>query len=66
MGVFINNKRKNIQSSSKITKNNFKNFIVKAVSLIKGEADKRESLSAPEYDLTEIKAASEADSYVKM
>ena len=68
MGVFLKNNRKNIPASSKtaINKNNIKNFIVKAVSLIKGQADTRERLTAPEYDLDEIKEASESDSYIKM
>lgn len=49
-----------------INKNNYKNYLVKAISLIKGDADTRESLSAPEYDLAEIRQATEADSYIKM
>jgi hypothetical protein len=53
-------------SSNAINKNNYKNFLVKAISLIKGDADTRESLSAPEFDLAEIREASEADSYIKM
>ena len=65
MGVFLKT-RKNIHSSQTVNKNTIKNFIVKAVSLIKGQSDTREMLSAPEYDLAEIKEASEADSYVKM
>lgn len=53
-------------SPNKVNKNNYKNYLVKAISLIKGDADTRESLSAPEYDLEEIRIASEADSYIKM
>jgi hypothetical protein len=63
------NKQRNFTeapSSKAVNKNNYKNYIVKAISLIKGESDKRESLSAPEYDLAEIREASEADSYIKM
>ena len=73
MGIFFNrknNKRALTESPNKmqnyINKNNYKNFMVKAISLIKGEADTRESLTAPEYDLEEIKRASESDSYIKM
>ena len=73
MGIFFNrknNKRALTESPNKIqnyiNKNNYKNFMVKAISLIKGDADTRESLAAPEYDLEEIKRASESDSYIKM
>ena len=68
MGVFLNSsrKKKNIQSSNTVNKNNFKNYVVRAVSLIKGQSDNRESLTAPEYNLAEIREASEADSYIKM
>ena len=73
MGIFFNrknNKRALTESPNKIqnyiNKNNYKNFVVKAISLIKGDADTRESLAAPEYDLEEIKRASESDSYIKM
>lgn len=63
-------KRKNQRSFSEVSnasinKNNFHKFMVKAVSLIKG-ADGRDNLSAPEYNLEEIRQASEADSYIKM
>ena len=40
-------------------------YVVKAVSMIKGEAGGRDNLSASEYDLEEIRRASEADSYIK-
>lgn len=72
MGIFFKSKNKRaIQESpsklnSSINKNNYKNYLVKAISLIKGDADTREMLTAPEYDLDEIKRASEADSYIKM
>ena len=52
-------------SSAKIDKNNYKKFVVKAISLIKG-AEGRENLTAPEYNLAEIREASEADSYIKI
>ena len=74
MGIFFNNKRLKRRAlkespnknNSVINKNNYKNYLVKAISLIKGDADTREMLTAPEYDLEEIKRASEADSYIKM
>lgn len=53
------------ESNASINKSNYKKFMVKAVSLIKGAASGREELTAPEYDLEEIRMASEADSYIK-
>lgn len=53
------------ESSASINKANYKKFMVKATNLIKGAANGREELTAPEYDLEEIRAASEADSYIK-
>lgn len=50
----------------KLNRNNYKNVFVKAVSFIKGEDDKREYLSSPEYNLKEIEIAAETDSYIKM
>ena len=71
MGFLFKPKNKNRSftespSSKPINKNTYKNYLVKAISLIKGDADTRESLSAPEYDLDEIRQASEKDSYIKM
>jgi hypothetical protein len=70
MGFFFKSKANNRNftesPSSNVNKNNYKNYLVKAISLIKGDADTRENLSAPEYDLAEIREAAEADSYIKM
>lgn len=70
MGFFFKSKANNRNftesPSSTVNKNNYKNYLVKAISLIKGDADTREKLSAPEYDLAEIREAAEADSYIKM
>lgn len=40
-------------------------YVVKAVSMIKGDSGGRDSLTSSEYDLDEIRRASEADSYIK-
>lgn len=61
-----NRNRTLIENSNNKNNSFYKNYLVKATSLIKGSADSRESLSAPEYDLEEIRQASEADSYIKM
>ena len=50
----------------KINKDTFKNFMVKAIGLIDSAGAARGDLSPSEYDLSQIKAASESDSYVKM
>ena len=62
-----NNIRKGLnEAAPAINKNTYKKLLVKATSLLNGAGGGRENFSAHEYDLTEIKAASEADSYVKM
>lgn len=71
MGFLFKSKKKErsfteAPGTKTINRNNYKNYLVKAISLIKGESDKREMLSAPEYDLAEIRQAAEADSYIKM
>lgn len=67
MGLFSKKTKVKLnEAPATINKNNYKNFAVKAVSLIKGVSDTREQLTAPEYNLLEIKHASEADSYIKM
>lgn len=57
--------KKKSKSNSSINKNTYKNLIVKASSLLSGGGS-RENLSAPEYDLDEIRRACESDSYIKM
>lgn len=70
MALFKNKKANKSRTysdiSASITKNNYKQLLVKAVSLIKGSSDSREQFIAPEYNLEEIREASEADSYIKM
>lgn len=56
---------KKSKNNNSINKNTYKNLMVKASSLLSG-AGSRENLSAPEYDLDEIRRACESDSYIKM
>ena len=49
-----------------INKNKVKDFVVKALGNIISQSDARERFTRPEYNLWEIKEASEADSYVKI
>lgn len=63
---FKGNKRKSLSETQVINKNTYKKLLVKATSLLSGAAGGRENLSAPEYNLEEIRIASEADSYIKM
>ena len=67
MALFFNKKKKNVKSSNSIlTEKQRQKILVKANSLIRGISDSRENLSFPEYDLSEIKRASESDSYIKI
>ena len=68
MALFFKSKsRANFKEATSISKvNNLKNFIAKATGLIKGGSGGRDDLTSPEYDLEEIKQASESDSYIKM
>lgn len=52
--------------NSSFNKNTYKKILVKATSLLSGSGGNRENLSAPEYNLEEIRAACESDSYIKM
>lgn len=61
-----NNRRSFSEAPTAINKNTYKKLLVKASSLISGAAGGRENLSAPEFNLEEIRQASEADSYIKM
>ena len=51
---------------SKSNKDGLKNFVVKAVGYVNRETYRRENFKRPEYNLTEIKEAAEADSYIKI
>ena len=70
MALFKNNKYSKQRSFSEVNasvnKDSYKKYLVKAISLIKGAGYGRGNLTAPEYNLDEIREASEADSYIKM
>ena len=59
-------KQKQQNQPIKINKAKMKDFVVKALGNIMSQSDSRERFSRPEYNLWEIKEASEADSYVKI
>lgn len=50
----------------KINKAKMKDFVVKAIGAVANQSDNRERFERPEYNLWEIKEASEADSYIKI
>lgn len=52
--------------STKINKEQIKDFVVKAIGAITNQSDEREKFQRPEYNLWEVKEASEADSYIKI
>ena len=54
------------QPPMRINKEKMKDFMVKAVGGILHQSDARERFKRPEYNLWEIKEASEADSYIKI
>lgn len=49
-----------------INKTNYKNFIVKAIGFIASQGAARGEFAESEYNLAEIRAASEGDSYIKI
>ena len=49
-----------------INKKSIQNFIIKAVGFVSANSQRRELFTRPEYNLSEIRDASEADSYVKI
>jgi len=52
-------------STTKINQKNYKNFLVKAIGFIANQGASRKEFSPPEFNLEEIKIASESDSYIK-
>lgn len=75
MGLFNRPKRqieideapkKEYQPPMRINKDKMKDFMIKAVGGILHQSDAREKFKRPEYNLWEIKEASEADSYIKI
>ena len=63
-GVF--NFSDNKTSMSLVNKKSIQNFIVKAVGYVTAQTQRRELFTRPEFNLAEIRDASEADSYVKI
>ena len=53
-------------SMSLVNKKSIQNFIVKAVGFVTAQTQRRELFTRPEFNLSEIRDASEADSYVKI
>ena len=51
---------------SLVNKKSIQNFIVKAVGFVTAQTQRRELFTRPEFNLAEIRDASEADSYVKI
>ena len=49
-----------------VSKKSIQNFIVKAVGYVTAQTQRRELFTRPEFNLAEIRDASEADSYVKI
>ena len=60
---FSNN---NTSSMSLVNKKSIQNFIVKAIGYVTAQTQRRELFTRPEFNLAEIRDASEADSYVKI
>ena len=56
----------NSNSNGTINKKNYRNFLVKAIGFISSQGAFREGFQNAEFDLEEIKRASESDSYIKM
>lgn len=68
MNLFFWRKEKNENGAPgkmKLTNKNLQKFIIKAVGLISRQGMDREEFTYPEYDLEEIKIASQSDSYIK-
>ena len=63
----LSNKKKNNKSMSNfVNASIIQDFIVKAVGFVDTFSRRRESFVRPEYNLSEVRDASEADSYVKI
>lgn len=77
MGLFFNRSKtqqveldeapkNDVKPPMRINKDKIKDFMIKAVGGILNQSDARERFKRPEYNLWEIKEASEADSYIKI
>ncbi|MED1125320.1 hypothetical protein [Bacillus atrophaeus] len=64
--LFWRNKElKEAPKNAPINNKNLRSFVIKAVGLIAKQGMYREEFTYPEYDLEEIKIASQSDSYIK-
>lgn len=66
MNIFPWRKTKEASSGPPINTKNYKNFVVKAIGFIANQGASREKFVEPEYNLDEIRRASDSDSYIKM
>ena len=64
--IFNNFPNTKVSSMSLVNKKSIQNFIVKAVGYVTAQTQRRELFTRPEFNLAEIRDASEADSYVKI
>ena len=64
--IFNNFSNTKVSSMSLVNKKSIQNFIVKAVGYVTAQTQRRELFTRPEFNLAEIRDASEADSYVKI
>ena len=64
--IDLNEAPKSNSAPIKINKQKMKDFMVKAVGEILSQSNERTNFTRPEYNLWEIKEASEADSYIKI
>jgi len=62
----LNKKKSNKSLSNFVNPSIIQDFIVKAVGFVDSYSRRRESFLRPEYNLSEVRDASEADSYVKI
>lgn len=67
MSIFSWSKKETKEAAGvAINKTNYKNFVVKAIGFIASQGAARGDFSESEYNLAEIRAASEGDSYIKI
>lgn len=62
----LNKSSSNKRTLNLVNKISFRNFMIKAVGFVHAQTQRREWFNRPEFNLQEIRDASEADSYVKI
>ena len=62
----LNKSSSNKRTLNLVNKASFRNFMIKAVGFVHAQTQRREWFNRPEFNLQEIRDASEADSYVKI